>query len=71
MDKQFIILCLQDSDLYEEPKSNWIYVQTSRRRFSEEEARDRMKFIATGRRPVIVEVPPVALDEEGYPKEKR
>lgn len=71
MDKQFIILCLQDTDPYEIPKNDWTYVQTSRRRFSEEEAKDRLEYIAKERRPVIVEVPPVLLDEEGYPKEKR
>ena len=64
---QYILLCLQDTDPYAEPKNNYTYVQCSRRRFSKEDAEDRMKSIAPSRHPVIVPVHPVPLDSEGYP----
>lgn len=68
---QYIILCLQDSDPYEEPKNDWTYVQSSRRRFTKEQAEDRIKSYSPSRLPVIAMVPDIPIDAEGYPTEKR
>lgn len=71
MDSQYILLCLQDSDIYDEPKNNWTYVQATRRRFTKEQAEYEMEVIAPSRKPVIVEVPPIQIDDKGYPVQER
>lgn len=55
---QYIVICLDDEGHY---------VQATSRRFSRKAAQGRTVGIATGRRPVVVEVPAVALDEDGSP----
>jgi len=67
MSEQYIILCLQDSDPYDEPKNNKTYVQVSRKRYNYADAEKRSEQIAPSRKPVFVKVPSVPLDEDGYP----
>jgi hypothetical protein len=55
---QYIVICLDDEGRY---------VQGTRCRMSKRQADKRAEGIAPSRRPVVVEVPAVALDEEGYP----
>jgi hypothetical protein len=68
---QYICLCLQDTDPYEDPKNDYTYVQSTRRRFTKEEAEKRIACYAPSRKAVIVQVPYVSIDEDGYPNEKR
>ena len=56
--QQYIVICQDD---------NGNYVQPTRRRMSEEQAEYRAKGVDASRRAVVVEVPSVALDEDGYP----
>ena len=57
--KQYIVICQNDDGNY---------VQSTRRRFfTREEAEKRMGPTAVSRRPVVAEVPAVALNERGYP----
>ena len=65
MDKQFIIICLEDTGLDGDfPK----YIQPTRRRFlTKELAEQRMAVIAPTRFAVAVEVEGTEIDEEGYP----
>ena len=60
---QNIIICLQDSSL-ENPKT---YVQSTRRRFSYDDAMERAKGYAPSRCALVVAVPWVELDENDYP----
>ena len=61
MKTQFIYICLDDDG---------IYVQSTRRRFMyPEDALSRISGVAKSRLPVMVEVPAVEVDEEGYPVE--
>lgn len=64
-DKQYIILCLRDKT--GDPKEDYKYVQSTRRRFSLKAALDRIEGYAPSRLPLVVEVPPVPVDKEGYP----
>jgi hypothetical protein len=65
MKNQFIIICLEDTNLDGEfPK----YVQPTRKRFlTRQEAEQRMAVIADSRYPVAVEVKGMKLDDNGYP----
>jgi len=64
MNNQFII-CLEDTGFDGEfPK----YIQSTRKRFlTKEDATQRMQVIADSRYPVVVEVEPMELNDEGYP----
>jgi len=67
MEKQYIILCLRDFQ-ENSPKDNNFYVQCSRKRYSLEKATKRAEYISKQRNPMVVLVPSVPLDEEGYPR---
>ena len=61
--KNCIILCLKDRTK-EDPAT---YVQPTRKRFTYREAKHRIEAIAKSRNPVIVKVPYVEVNDEGYP----
>jgi hypothetical protein len=57
--RQFIAICMDDEGVYK---------QTTRRRFtSKQEAKERIKAYDPSRKALVVNVPPVELDEKGYP----
>ena len=60
---QYIVICLKDST-EEDPAT---YVQTTRRRFGYEDAKEYIKGISPERKPVIVVVPYIDLNEKNYP----
>ena len=61
---QYIVLCLTDRD---DPQG-WQYIQATRRRFDRDAAIKYKKGVAKCRRPIMVKVPHLPLDEKGYPK---
>ena len=63
MNKCFIIICLKDSTP-EDPKT---YVQATRKRFTFDDATERVKSYAPSRCPLVIAVPWVELDENDYP----
>ena len=69
MKNQFIIICLEDTQLDGEfPK----YVQSTRKRFVDKaSAEQRMLVIAPSRFPVVVEVTGIELDEKSYPLDSK
>jgi hypothetical protein len=59
MDNQYIVICMDDDKRY---------IQSTRRRFlTSFQAAHYMKAIAKSRKPIIVNVEPVKLDEQNYP----
>ena len=66
---QHIILCLKDSDPHN-PKDSATYVQSTRRRMSFKEAVERAEGYAPSRHAVVLAVPSVPIDEDGYPTGK-
>jgi hypothetical protein len=61
---QYIIVCLRDRS----PEHPSTYVQATRRRFIEEcNAYKYSNMFSKERSPIILEVPEVKLDEDGYP----
>lgn len=64
---QYIVICLNDSDP-NFPKDSATYVQATRKRFTEHsKAYKVLEGIAETRFPLVVEVPAVPIDEDGYP----
>jgi len=64
INKQYIIICLQDR-IEQHPAT---YVQTTRKRFvRKEDAEYRAQGISPERMAVVVEIPSVPIDKEGYP----
>ena len=61
---QYIIVCLKDSS----PEHPSTYVQATRRRFIEENnAYKYSNIFSKDRNPIVLEVPEVDIDEDGYP----
>ena len=67
MEDQYIIICLKDYDPYDDPKNKRTYVQSSRKRYSHKDAVKRSESYAPSRKAVVVKVPSVPIDEDGYP----
>ena len=63
MNKCFIIICLKDST----PEDPATYVQTTRKRFTYDDAMARTKSYAPSRYPLVVAVPWVELNKNDYP----
>lgn len=60
---QHIVICLRDRSLYH-PAT---YVQVTRRRFKKEDAEVYIRTVSKERKPVIVPVPNVMVNQMGYP----
>ena len=67
MNKVFIIICLK----YSTPEDPATYVQSTRRRFTYDDAWNRAKSYSPSRHPLVVAVPWVELDENDYPVYKK
>ena len=68
---QYIIICIKDSDPNGDPKDRKTYIQCSRKRYLDYDAAAyRASAIAHSRNAVVVPVPDVMIDEDGYPTDK-
>ena len=68
---QHIIICIKDSDPDGDPKDSKTYVQCSRKRYTDYVAAlHTASRIARSRNAVVVSVPDVPIDADGYPTDK-
>lgn len=68
---QYIIICIKDYHPEDDPKDSKTYVQCSRKRYLDYNAAAyRASAIASSRNAVVVTVPDVRIDEDGYPTDK-